>query len=325
MKNKVDKNELYNELEEVLLNSEDEDELNEDELINEHDSKEESVSEVFSSYMKTVGKYQTMTPEEEKEKFTLYNNLPNGAEKMAVKEEIYHRNLKLVISIAKKFNSVCTSMTIMDVIMEGNIGLMTAINRFDVEKGYKFSTYATWWIRQSILRSIYNRDNTIRIPVHVLENDYKIQKEIEKCKTDGTPVPQELINSLSCNSGIKHVASLDKKINVEGSHSEADADCLLDILADEEGAFSVEDAVFQSQLHEIIMDIIDDDSCSTVFKPREKEIIIRRFGLNGNPPETLQEIADTMNLSRERVRQIEVKAIRKFRSPQNKRRLADFI
>ena len=325
MKNKVNKNELYNELEEVLLNSEDEDELNEDELINEHDSKEESVSEVFSSYMKTVGKYQTMTPEEEKEKFTLYNNLPNGTEKMAVKEEIYHRNLKLVISIAKKFSPVCTSMTIMDVIMEGNIGLMTAINRFDVEKGYKFSTYATWWIKQNILRSIYNRDNTIRIPVHVLENDYKIQKEIEKCKANGIPVPQELINSLSCLSETKHVASLDKKINIEGSHSEADADCLLDILVDKEGTFSVEDAVFQSQLHEIIMDIINDDSCSTVFKPREKEIIIRRFGLNGNSPETLQEIADTMGITRERVRQIEVKAIRKFRSPQNKRRLADFI
>lgn len=317
--NKKNIDNSIDEMDELLTqNIEDESEIDvENELEIKGDNS--AVLSDLHAYLQQVGQHELMTPDEEAALFSKMDSLPDGDEKLALRNEIFTRNLRLVVSIAKKYFPSCQSMTPMDIIMEGNIGLLTAIRRFDVTKGYKFSTYATWWIRQSILRGIYNKENLIRLPVHIQEKDFKIRRELRKCELEGMPAPDKFSDYFARNN-LVNLSSLDKPIVSDTAHDE-DA-CLMDIIADER---TTEDLYFNIALQDVINDILNDYSAGKpCFSDREKEIIIRRFGLNGNSPETLETIGNSLGVSRERIRQIESKAIKKFRLKKNKVKLKEF-
>lgn len=298
----------------------------EDDIEDETETEAEFINEDSSvvlpdlhAYLKQIGEYKLMTPDEETALFSKMDSLPDGDEKLALRDEIFTRNLRLVVSTAKKYFPSCQSMTPMDIIMEGNIGLLTAIRRFDVTKGYKFSTYATWWIRQSILRGIYNKESLIRFPVHIQEKDFKIRRELRKCELEGMPAPDKFSDYFA-RSNLSNLSSLDKTVVSDTAHDE-DA-CLMDIIADEH---TTEDLYLNIALQDVINDILNDYSAGKpCFSDREKEVIIRRFGLNGNSPETLETIGSSFGVSRERIRQIESKAIKKFRLKKNKIKLKEF-
>lgn len=298
----------------------------EDDIEDEAETEAEFINEDSSvvlpdlhAYLKQIGEYKLMTPDEETALFSKMDSLPDGDEKLALRDEIFTRNLRLVVSTAKKYFPSCQSMTPMDIIMEGNIGLLTAIQRFDVTKGYKFSTYATWWIRQSTLRGIYNKENLIRFPVHIQERDFQIRREIRKCELEGKPIPDEFSDYFE-RSNLADLTSLDKPLASDAIHDE-DA-CLMDVIADEH---TTENLYLNIALQEVINDILNDYSAGKpCFSDREKEVIIRRFGLNGSTPETLETIGSSFGVSRERIRQIESKAIKKFRLKKNKTKLKEF-
>ena len=274
---------------------------------------------IITSYFTQISAYKTLTAEEELE---MFKKLRSGDE--TVRDEIIKHNLKLVVSIAKKYTKITKFLSFEDLIMEGNVGLFTAIEKFDISKGFKFSTYATHWIKQAILRAIMNYDTGIRIPVHLQERMFMAEKDIyhEETSLERQLTPEEtyeILKKYSLENAynaylMKNIVSLDKPI----SNGEEDNDSFFgDMIPCEES--SIEDAVTSDYDRSIFWDYVE----TKMSNPREIDVIKRRFGYYGRI-ETLEEIAKDYHLTRERVRQIEAKAILKLRSPSARRFFAGF-
>ena len=319
--------ELLNDIEE-----EDIDELTEDNIdeflndIDEADDLDNNTKKVnsndygFSSdpvktFMKEAARYPLLTPEQEVDLFKKYEE--TKAKKYY--DEIVNSNLRLVISIAKRY--VGRGMLFTDLIQEGNIGLMKAVDKFDVSKGYKFSTYATWWIRQAITRAIADQSRTIRVPVHMVETINKLEN-IQKQKTleygrklSDAELAKEMNVSLDRLKELFKYAEV--PVSLETPIGEEDDSYLKDFIADD--SYSVEDLGEKSLLNKAISEVLDE------LTDREKNVIQQRFGLIDGQPKTLEQVGRQYNVTRERIRQIEAKALRKLRHPSRKRKLTAFF
>ena len=266
-------------------------------------------------YLKEIGKVQLLTPEEEME---LAVRVSAGDEE--AKRRMTEANLRLVVSIARRY--VGRGMVLLDLIQEGNLGLIKAVEKFDYTKGYKFSTYATWWIRQAITRSIADQGRTIRIPVHMVET---INKTIR--------VSRQLLQELGHDPSAEEIAKemgmpaekvrdilriAQEPVSMETPIGEEEDSHLGDFIPDEDASEPSEVASF-SLLREQLEEVLD------TLTPREKKVLELRFGMADGHSRTLEEVGKEFNVTRERIRQIEAKALRKLRHPSRSKKLRDFL
>ena len=259
----------------------------------------------IQTYLRQIGEYEILSEDEEKK---LFQELKAG--NSAARDEIIDRNLKLVVAIAKKYKG--SGLQFMDLIQEGAFGLMAAVDKFNVDLGYKFSTYATYWIRQAITKAIINKGRAIRLPAHINDKYYKL-RQTEKLLSNELgrePKIEELADRLHMDVlEVKNLFDMGQYlISLDTPVSEEDDDCLIDFVEDKH-FISPAAAVAKMDLKEQLFKVMDS------LEEREKEVLIKRYGLLDGEPMTLEEIGKDMNLSRERIRQIEEKALRKMRNP----------
>lgn len=261
--------------------------------------------ESITIYLNEIIKYPTLSKEEEIE---LSKRIEQGDEE--AKNLMINCNLKLVVSIAKKYNN--RGLQLIDLINEGNIGLIKAVEKFDYRKGFKFSTYATWWIRQAIERALVNQTKMVRIPVHMNENINKVKKATEKLRRKLKREPTLFELSTECNMSLltiqKTIDAMQQNISIDGTINEDDNSTLHDILPDPESKADPFKKIVQEKNRELIMNWIE------CLNENEKELIIKRFGLDGKEPETLDKIGKRLGVTRERVRQIEKRILTKLRN-----------
>ena len=266
-------------------------------------------------YLKEIGSYPLLTIEQEIE---LAKRIESGDE--AAKKSLAESNLRLVVSIAKRY--VGRGLSFLDLIQEGNLGLIKAVDKFDYTKGYKFSTYATWWIRQAITRSIADQSRTIRIPVHmseVINKTYRVSRTLLQ-ELGREPTEQELAKAM--NLPIEKVREILKvsadPISLDTPIGEEDDSHLGDFIKDER-IVGPEDAAAYSVLQDQISKLLE------TLTEREQRVLILRFGLQDGRTRTLEEVGKEFNVTRERIRQIEAKALRKLRHPSRSRKLKDYL
>ena len=274
-----------------------------------------STDDPVRMYLKEIGKVPLLTPEEELE---LATRMSQGDEE--AKHRMTEANLRLVVSIAKRY--VGRGMLFLDLIQEGNLGLIKAVEKFDYTKGYKFSTYATWWIRQAITRAIADQARTIRIPVHMVET---INKTIR--------VSRQLLQELGHDPSAEEIARemdmpvekvrdilkiAQEPVSLETPIGEEEDSHLGDFIPDEDASEPSEAASF-SLLREQLEEVLD------TLAPREKKVLELRFGIVDGRTRTLEEVGKEFNVTRERIRQIEAKALRKLRHPSRSKKLRDFL
>ena len=279
------------------------------------ESKDMSVNDNVRMYLKEIGKISLLSLEEEQE---LSKRVAEGDEK--AKNILAESNLRLVVSIAKRY--VGRGLLFLDLIQEGNIGLMKAVEKFDYGKGYKFSTYATWWIRQAITRALADQARTIRVPVHMVETINKMAR-IERQMTlelNREPTDQELSKKMGLS--VEKIAEIRKisqdPVSLETPIGEEDDSHLGDFLADER-TMSPEDFATYEILKDELRQVLD------TLTTREKEVLELRFGLFDGSSHTLEEVGKKFKVTRERIRQIEAKALRKLRHPSRAKKLKDFL
>ena len=266
-------------------------------------------------YLKEIGKIPLLTPEKELE---LAKRMADGDED--ARHQMAEANLRLVVSIAKRY--VGRGMQLLDLIQEGNMGLIKAVEKFDYTKGYKFSTYATWWIRQSISRAIADQARTIRIPVHMVETINKVLRTAHSMVQDlgRDPSADEIAQKM--DMPVEKVAEILKMaqepVSLETPVGEEDDSHLGDFIQDQKIAEPAEAASF-NLLHEQLEKLLEGLS------PREATVLRMRFGLVDGRPYTLEEVGKEFNVTRERIRQIESKALRKLRHPSRSKLLRDFL
>lgn len=262
--------------------------------------------DIVKVYLKEIGNYSLLQESEETE---LIEKAQKGNE--LAREKIINHNLRLVVSIAKKYNQN-TSISFLDLIQEGNIGLMKAVEKFDISKGYKFSTYATWWIRQTISRAIINQSETIRLPAHMVDLVNRIKKAEQELNKELNRTPSEKEIAERVNLTIKKVKEIKQisktSISLDNTFTEDDETSVGELIPDEKNLTPTEN-LENLDRHEAILNILE------TLNPREKEIIIKRFGLIDGCAKTLEEVGNILNISKETVRQIEGKAMRKLRQP----------
>ncbi len=279
------------------------------------ESKDMSVNDNVRMYLKEIGKISLLSQEEEQE---LSKRVAEGDEK--AKNILAESNLRLVVSIAKRY--VGRGLLFLDLIQEGNIGLMKAVEKFDYDKGYKFSTYATWWIRQAITRALADQARTIRVPVHMVETINKMAR-IERQMTlelNREPTDQELSKKMGLS--VDKIAEIRKisqdPVSLETPIGEEDDSHLGDFLADERTMSPEEFATYEI-LKDELREVLD------TLTVREKEVLELRFGLFDGSSHTLEEVGKQFKVTRERIRQIEAKALRKLRHPSRAKKLKDFL
>jgi len=318
--------ELYNALNEnnIEIRSEDETdvdaslltedpELNIEHLANE--SKDMSVNDNVRMYLKEIGKISLLSLDEEQE---LSKKIASGDEES--KKILAESNLRLVVSIAKRY--VGRGLLFLDLIQEGNIGLMKAVDKFDYDKGYKFSTYATWWIRQAITRALADQARTIRVPVHMVETINKLARVERQMALDlnREPTDKELAKKmgLSIDKIVEIRRISQDPVSLETPIGEEDDSHLGDFLADER-TMGPEEYTDYTMLKEELKSVLE-----TLTK-REEEVLELRFGLYDGTCHTLEEVGKKFGVTRERIRQIEAKALRKLRHPSRAKKLKDFL
>ena len=265
-------------------------------------------------YLKDIGQVPLLTTDEELE---LAQKMSEGQE--AAKKRLSEANLRLVVSIAKRY--VGRGMLFLDLIQEGNLGLMKAVEKFDYQKGFKFSTYATWWIRQSITRAIADQARTIRIPVHMVETINRLVREqrILLQELGREPTLEELAERMGVS--IERVSEIQKiaqdPVSLETPIGEEEDSHLGDFIEDDKTP-TASDSVASMMLKEQIARVLD------TLTPREEKVLRLRYGIDDGRPRTLEEVGKEFNVTRERIRQIEAKALRKLRHPSRSKRLRDF-
>ena len=266
-------------------------------------------------YLKEIGHVPLLTPEEE---IDLAIRITNDDE--AAKSRLAEANLRLVVSIAKRY--VGRGMQFLDLIQEGNLGLIKAVDKFDYTKGFKFSTYATWWIRQAITRAIADQARTIRIPVHMVETINKVKKTNSQLlhKNGRDPSAEEIATELGMPvDKVREILRVAQEpVSLETPIGEEEDSHLGDFIPDDD-APAPADAASMLLLKEQLNDVLK------TLTPREAKVLALRFGLEDGHPHTLEEVGSEFGVTRERIRQIEAKALRKLRHPSRSKKLRDFI
>ena len=277
--------------------------------------KEVNMDDPVKMYLKDIGKVPLLSAEEEIE---LAKRMEAGDE--MAKEKLAESNLRLVVSIAKRY--VGRGMLFLDLIQEGNLGLLKAVEKFDYRKGYKFSTYATWWIRQAITRAIADQARTIRIPVHMVETINKVTRVSRDLlqKLGREPLPEEVGEVMGLpKERVQEIMKIAQEpVSLETPIGEEEDSHLGDFIQDESIPTPVE-ATNQTLLHEQLDEVV------STLTEREQRVIKLRFGWDDGRPRTLEEVGKEFNVTRERIRQIEAKALRKLRHPNRSRKLKDFL
>ena len=274
-----------------------------------------AIDDPVRMYLKEIGKVDLLSPDEEIE---LAKRMLEGDE--AAKKRLAEANLRLVVSIAKRY--VGRGMLFLDLIQEGNLGLIKAVEKFDHTKGYKFSTYATWWIRQAITRAIADQARTIRIPVHMVETINKVIRVSRQLLQElgHDPSPEEISQEMGMPvDRVREILKIAQEpVSLETPIGEEEDSHLGDFIPDEAASEPSEAASFtllQEQLVEVL----------STLTPREEKVLKLRFGIEDGRPRTLEEVGREFNVTRERIRQIEAKALRKLRHPSRSKKLKDFL
>lgn len=274
-----------------------------------------TIDDPVKIYLKDIGSVPLLTNDDEREIARLMSEGNDVA-----KRKLSEANLRLVVSIAKRY--VGRGMLLLDLIQEGNLGLMKAVDKFDYTKGFKFSTYATWWIRQAITRAIADQARTIRIPVHMVET---INKQVRVSRMllqqfGREPTPEEIAEEMGVT--VERVIEIQKiaqdPVSLETPIGEEEDSHLGDFIEDD-NAVSPSDVASQSMLKEKLIGVLDS------LTPREEKVLRLRYGLDDGKPRTLEEVGREFNVTRERIRQIEAKALRKLRHPSRSKQLKDYM
>ena len=274
-----------------------------------------SIDDPVRMYLKEIGKVPLLTADEEIE---LAKRMEQGDEE--AKKRLSEANLRLVVSIAKRY--VGRGMLFLDLIQEGNLGLIKAVEKFDYRKGYKFSTYATWWIRQAITRAIADQARTIRIPVHMVETINKLIRVSRQLLQEygREPQPEEIAEVMGIpEDKVREIIKIAQEpVSLETPIGEEEDSHLGDFIPDDDAPVPAE-AASQTLLKEQLADVLK------TLTPREEKVLRLRFGLEDGRPRTLEEVGKEFNVTRERIRQIEAKALRKLRHPSRSKKLRDFL
>ncbi len=274
-----------------------------------------SIDDPVRMYLKEIGKVPLLTAEEEIE---IAKRLEQGDE--SAKQKLAEANLRLVVSIAKRY--VGRGMLFLDLIQEGNLGLIKAVEKFDYRKGFKFSTYATWWIRQAITRAIADQARTIRIPVHMVETINKLIRVSRQLLQEygREPTPEEIAREMNISEAkVREIIKIAQEpVSLETPIGEEEDSHLGDFIPDEDAPAPAEAASF-ALMKEQLMDVLD------TLTPREEKVLRLRFGLDDGHQRTLEEVGKEFNVTRERIRQIEAKALRKLRHPSRSKKLRDYL
>lgn len=274
-----------------------------------------SIDDPVKVYLKEIGSFPLLTLDEEIE---LAERIQQGDEK--AKKRLAEANLRLVVSIAKRY--VGRGMLFLDLIQEGNLGLIKAVEKFDYTKGFKFSTYATWWIRQAITRAIADQARTIRIPVHMVETINKVKKVQSQLlhKNGHEPSVEDLAEELDmAPDKVREILKVAQEpISLESPIGEEEDSHLGDFIPDYDAPVP-EEAATHSLLREQLNEVL------ATLTPREAKVLSLRFGIEDGRPRTLEEVGKEFNVTRERIRQIEAKALRKLRHPSRNKKLKDFL
>lgn len=274
-----------------------------------------NVDDPVKMYLKEIGKIPLLTAEEE---IDLAKRMEQGDEE--AKKRLAEANLRLVVSIAKRY--VGRGMLFLDLIQEGNLGLMKAVEKFDYRKGFKFSTYATWWIRQAITRAIADQARTIRIPVHMVETINKlvrVQRQLVQ-ELGRDPTPEEIAKEMDMEpEKVREIMKIAQEpVSLETPIGEEEDSHLGDFIEDD-NVLAPQDAATFTMLREQLIDVLDS------LTPREQKVLKLRFGLEDGRARTLEEVGKEFDVTRERIRQIEAKALRKLRHPSRSKKLKDFL
>jgi RNA polymerase primary sigma factor len=278
-----------------------------------------SMEDPVRMYLKEIGKIPLLSGDEE---IALCIRMEEGSEqeKEDAKNQLAEANLRLVVSIAKRYMG--RGMALLDLIQEGNLGLIKAVEKFDYKKGFKFSTYATWWIRQAITRAIADQARTIRIPVHMVETinrTIRVSRQLLQ-ETGKEPTPEEIAKKMDMPVGrVREILKISQEpVSLETPVGEEDDSHLGDFIQDNNIPVPAEEAAYsllQEQLGEVIETLTD----------REQQVIRLRYGLGDGRPRTLEEVGKEFHVTRERIRQIEAKALRKLRHPSRSKMLRDYL
>ncbi len=311
--------ELYNVFHDLgveIVNKEAEEEVEVEEIVEDLSiPKNVSINDPVRMYLKEIGKISLLSSEEE---LNLSERVTRGEQE--AKNKLAEGNLRLVVSIAKRY--VGRNLSFLDLIQEGNMGLMKAVEKFDASKGFKFSTYATWWIRQAITRAIADQAKTIRVPVHMVETINKL-KRIQRQLTlelNREPTEQELADKMEVTvDKIIEIIKIDvDPISLEKPTREDEDSCVADFIPDESN-MSPEDYTINELLKDEIRQAL------STLTDREAQVLRYRFGLDDGTCRTLEEVGNMFGVTRERIRQIEAKALRKLRHPSRSRKLKDYL
>jgi RNA polymerase primary sigma factor len=274
-----------------------------------------NIDDPVRMYLKEIGKVPLLTADEE---VVIAKRMEAGDDE--AKRQLAEANLRLVVSIAKRY--VGRGMQFLDLIQEGNLGLIKAVEKFDYTKGYKFSTYATWWIRQAITRAIADQARTIRIPVHMVETINKLIRISRQLLQEygREPTPEEIAKAMGISENkVREIIKIAQEpVSLETPIGEEEDSHLGDFIQDEDAPAPAE-AASNALMKELLWEVLD------TLTPREAKVLRLRFGLDDGNPRTLEEVGKEFHVTRERIRQIEAKALRKLRHPSRSKKLKDFL
>ncbi|HXF43938.1 MAG TPA: sigma-70 family RNA polymerase sigma factor [Candidatus Paceibacterota bacterium] len=278
---------------------------------------DQNLPDAVQMYLKEIGRTALLTSKEEKE---LARRIEKGDE--AARKKLIQANLRLVVSLAKRYVNRSPHLSILDLIQEGNIGLSRAVDKFDYRKGFKFSTYATWWIRQAITRALADYSRTIRIPVHMVETITKYTQTKRRLMQElgREPLPEEIATEMNMDvEKIRYIQKISQEvISLESPVGDDDEDSTLSDFIKDETSLSPDQLASQALLKDQIREILDD------LTERERKILAMRFGLDDNITHTLEEVGRVFGVTRERIRQIESKALEKIRQHHKSKKLEGY-